>query len=241
MDRELRAVARAMGLRRGRAATAPAWVATGVVAARVGVGGVYASTRTAALIDVLHPRAVLIAGVAGAIDPTLDVGDVIVPVSVLDAATGSSYDPTPEPGGELGNARRRGVLVTVAPGAVGAPNTPRTPRSAHSFEEGRPGDRIDGAAAVDMETSAIAAVCAARAVPWDVVRAISDLPGTVTPEVAALVRADGRADPVAAIRLLVREPREVVRLARLAWDTRRALGALGTAVRAELERRGAYR
>lgn len=222
MDRELRAVARAMGLRRGRAATAPAWTAAGVVAARVGVGDVYAGTRTAALIDALRPRAVLIAGVAGAIDPTLDVGDVVVPVSVLDAATGSIYVPTPEPSGET-DGRRRGVLVTVAAADVGLP--------------GGRGGRGDGATALDMETAAIAAVCAARSVPWDVLRAISDVSGTVTPAVAALVRADGRADPVGAIRLLVREPRDVVRLARLARDTRRALRALGAAVRAELERR----
>ena len=235
MDRELRAVARALCLRRGRAATAPARVATGIVAARVGVGRARASASTVALLDALHPRCVLVAGVAGAIDPALRVGDVIAPISVLDAATGSRFVPTQLPSGpehgvarRQGVARRHGVLVTVAPDAPGGVSTSLGDRA---------GGPTDGAAAVDMETAAVAAVCAARAVPWDVVRAISDVPGTVTPAVAALVRSDGRTDLLAAIALVLRAPREVVRLARLARDTRRALDALGRAVRDQLDGR----
>ena len=97
-----------------------------------------------------------------------------------------------------------------------------------------------GAAAVDMETSAIAAACEGRGVPWGVVRAISDRPGDhlVDETVLGLVREDGSTDGRAVARLLARRPWEVRRLARVARDTRSALGALTSAALADLSASG---
>jgi hypothetical protein len=68
-----------------------------------------------------------------------------------------------------------------------------------------------------METAAIAWACEQRGVPWTVFRAISDraTDGSVDEEVLRLSRQDGRPDPVAVARYLVRHPARVPGLVRI--------------------------
>jgi hypothetical protein len=74
--------------------------------------------------------------------------------------------------------------------------------------------------ALDMETAAIARACEDRGVPWAVVRAISDraTDGSVDDEVFHLARQDGRPDPAAVARYLVRHPGRIPGLVRRGRD-----------------------
>jgi adenosylhomocysteine nucleosidase len=218
MPRELRALARALRLRRASIADLPAWRGEGVVAATVGVGPVRASEGAARVLERLFARRVVITGVAGALDTSLRVGAPVRPAAVVDIRSGAVHTPRSATAGV-------GVLVTVEQVLV-QPCEP-SGRPAHT-------DLPPGAIAVDTESAAIAAACEERGVPWDVVRAISDIPGTLTPEIASLLRPDGRADLARAAALVWHDPRLAGRLVRLGLDTARAVRVATSEVRAEL-------
>lgn len=213
MPRELRPLVRALGLRRTELAGRPAWRGPTVVAATIGVGPQVARRSAAGLIEACQPAGVLVIGVAGACEPHLRVGDVVNPARVMDAADGVAYEPDTflsspsRPGGSPAGtaAPRAGILVTVE--RFGAPLPP-------------------GVDAVDMETAAVAAECVARGVPWDVRRAVSDTPGGVPEAAGTLLRADGRADIGAVLRLVARHPAQAITLAKLGRDTGRAISAV---------------
>jgi adenosylhomocysteine nucleosidase len=212
MPRELRPLVRALGLRRTELAGRPAWSGPTVVAVTIGVGPQVARRSAARLLEACEPAGVLVIGVAGACDPRLRVGDVVNPARVVDAADGAAYEPDtfllspPSPASSAtGTTARAGILVTVE--RFGATPPP-------------------GADAVDMETAAVAAECVARGVPWDVRRAVSDTPGGVPEAAGTLLRADGRADIGAVVRLLARHPAEAITLAKLGRDTGRAISAV---------------
>lgn len=212
MAREVRPLARALTLVRSDVGSVPAWRRGAIRAAVVGVGPALAAATTVRLLDLLPVDRVLVVGIAGGRDPALAVGDVVAPESVVDASTGLAFRPA-----HFGGVARHGTLVTVSHLGAGLPDTLVAP-----------------ALAVDMESAAIAAVCDGRGIPWDVRRAVSDLPGTVVPSLASLVRSDGWTDPMAVLRLLVRRPGEVPRLLRLGRGTRCALRALVAAVSDDL-------
>lgn len=212
MPRELRLLVRALSLRPTELAGRPAWHGPGVVAATLGVGPRSARRATALLLEATGASGVLVIGVAGACDPALRVADVVNPVRVVDAADGATFEPDAFLPGTSG--ARQGTLVTVA----------------------RIGDPVPaGSWAVDMETAAVAGECAARGVPWDVRRAVSDVPGGLPASTADLLRADGRVDLGGLVRLLAREPAKVGALVRLGRDTGRAVTAATEAAVAALD------
>jgi hypothetical protein len=75
----------------------------------------------------------------------------------------------------------------------------------------------EGVIALDMETAAIAAECAARGVPWSVCRAVSDRAGDPAVDAALLgmTRADGTPDPRAVVRYVATHPHRIAKLVRL--------------------------
>ena len=83
-----------------------------------------------------------------------------------------------------------------------------------------------GALAADMESHAVAEVASAAAMPFLVVRAISDAAGQALPATATrLLGEDGGIRPAALLGVISR-PRELATLFRLGLQTRRALGTL---------------
>jgi adenosylhomocysteine nucleosidase len=228
MTRELRPLVRALRMRSELVGGLPAWRASGVVAAAVGIGPQRAGAGATQVLDEIRARRVLVVGVAGALDPALRVGDVVRPEAVVDVRTARVLV-VPPSNAARSRALRGGVLVTVDRVFLGGDGQPF----------GASGPPLpDGATAVDMETAAIAAVAEARGVGWDALRAISDVAGTLTPDVAALLSPDGRVRLGAVLRLVLRRPEVARRLFRLGVDTNRALKAATHAVVRELAAEG---
>ncbi len=215
MRRELRPLARTLHLQPVSLCGLPAWRRERVVAVALGIGPARARAGASAVLAELNAARVLVTGVAGAVDPALEVGDLVRPQSLVDVRTGRVLVPRAGEN-EIG---RSGLLATIDQVWTGAePSGARGPLLP------------PGTTAVDMESTAVAAVAEDMALPWDVVRAISDVAGTLTPELTALLRPDGSVDVRGAIRIALCEPRQAVRLVRVGVGTARGVRAATRAV-----------
>ncbi len=216
---ELRPLIRPLALERA----APGALARGargrveVVAAVTGIGTAAAARAAERVLDGGAIDHLLVVGIAGGIGPSVGIGDLVVPELVLDLASGREQRPHP-----LG-AAARGILATYD-GLLLDPETLARLQAR-------------GAVAIDMETAAIAAVCERRRCPWSVFRAISDRAddGSADPEILALAGPDGRGDPGALARFVLRRPGRLPELLRLARGMRRAARSAADAAVAALE------
>jgi adenosylhomocysteine nucleosidase len=225
MPSELRPVVKAFGLRPGRSGDLDGHVGTvgaaEVVATTTGIGLERGAAATRRLLDGTDIDHVVVVGIAGGIGPSVGIADVVVPEVVTGWPDRAGHQPAP-----LGGLEPRGEIVS-------------------SDEYGYPPETIaafidSGVVAVDMETVAVAGLCAERGVPWSTVRAISDRADddTVDEAVLDLAKPDGSPDVGASVRYLLRHPGRLPRLARLARDaTAAASAAARTAARACAEAR----
>jgi adenosylhomocysteine nucleosidase len=151
-------------------------------------------------------QAIILAGLAGGLDPSLQVGDVIV-------------DADDSVAGRLGSLRP-GKIHTASE-MVATPEAKRL-----LFAQ-------TGAAAVDMEQSAVRAVSLSLNVPFIGIRAISDTAGdSLAPMILNWIDEIGSPRLVAIARDLLLKPRSWGIARGLARDSRIALIALGKAVAA---------
>jgi len=173
-----------------------------------GIGPARAARVTERLLEAEPVDHVVVVGVAGGIGPSVAIGDLVVPERVRDLATGAEHRPA-----RLGDEAPRGILVT---------------------SDGLLSDRAryaalarEGVVAVDMETAAVAAVCATSGCPFSVFRGISDRAddGSIDSAIFALARPDGSPDLAAVLRLVLRHPGRIPQLVRLGRDLGRATGA----------------
>jgi adenosylhomocysteine nucleosidase len=177
-----------------------------VLVAETGVGAVRASTVARWAIEHFEPRLVIACGFAGALSPTLKVGDVLLASEVVEPDEEVHWrTAVPVELGDLPVGR----LVTVKE-LVGRPAAKRSLA------------RQTGAIAVDMESAAIAEVCQERRVPCAVVRAISDDLNTELSHRLVALLSGGRASPGRVLAAVARSPRLAVELWRLARNTRLA-------------------
>jgi adenosylhomocysteine nucleosidase len=143
-----------------------------------GVGGKLCEQALVALLDSLPNVRVLLVGIAGAVNPALDVGDVVIASRAVSWPEQDRQAPRPIP-----------VLGATGgmPGLRGEPDR----GSAHAFRivsgcilswdelvcdellKARLHESY-GADCVDMETGYAARICAARGVPFLAIRGISD-------------------------------------------------------------------
>lgn len=167
-----------------------------IILVRCGIGKVNASSAAATAILGWSPSAILVSGVAGALDASLRTGDIVVSTGALD----HHLDLTPfirRPGCLPGMASP--VLPASLPLVESAVQAARTAASRTSWQSGSDvavhtgvfatGDvlvsskalktsitkRFPEAMAVDMETAAVAQVALSAAIPWVCARVISDL------------------------------------------------------------------
>jgi adenosylhomocysteine nucleosidase len=185
-----------------------------VVACLAGVGPAPAAESARAAIAAHRPDHVVVSGIAGGMHPSLAIGDLVTPAEVIDAATGRSWAPTP-----VGADAPADRLLTTA--------------TLLSMAELRP-HADAGVIAVDMETAAVAEVCAEADVPWVAYRGISDLvdDGLVDDTALSLVKTDGTTNVAGVARLALTRPGRLIRMAKLNGDTRRATGAAAAATEA---------
>jgi nucleoside phosphorylase len=218
MSVELAPLARRLGLCRRRlgAELRGAVGVHDVVAVRCGVGTARASEVTQAAIIAFSPDHVVVAGVAGGLQPTQRPGELIVAAEVVDLDRGRRCSAR-----TLGGRRLQGRLVTSG--------------LLHGWEQ-LAAHGAAGTLAVDMETAAVADRCASAGVPWTAYRGLSDLVAerTVDATTLALVREDGSTDLPATMALLARNPAVASRLARLARATAAAMSAVGGALIVDL-------
>ncbi|MBX7103247.1 MAG: hypothetical protein K1X57_04160 [Gemmataceae bacterium] len=176
----------------------------------IGMGGPCAK-RIAGVIDSESPSAVILAGFAGSLQPTVRVGQVIVADRVFDMATGESWPATVRP---------RGYSSTVlcSPRAIG-----------DSTEKRRLGVEYK-ADVVDMESAPFARICSERGVDWGVVRAVSDDVATDIPTDVLRLIGSGHVRWTAAMTALARRPGVARDFWRLARDSARAARVLAAAL-----------
>jgi adenosylhomocysteine nucleosidase len=158
-------------------------------------------------------------GIAGGLDPALERGGIVLADTVI--TPGGCRIATHAGWRERALARAgKDYSVTVAPVAgTDAPVTSAADKRA-LFE-------ASGAAAVDMESHAVAAAASAAGLPFLVLRAVADPAGRAVPDWALRgLGADGRARALPVLRKLVLSPWEVPALVRLGRDVGAALAAL---------------
>jgi Nucleoside phosphorylase len=168
-----------------------------VVAMRTGMGLTLATAAATRLLDGHAVDHVMVVGIAGGLGPTR-VGEVVCPTVVIDRTTRAEFSATP---------------MSIAAGRIS---------SSDDFVVDA--DLVaalvrDGVRAVDMETSAIAAVCTARGCSWSAVRVISDLV-TDHPDdaVLGLANPDGSPNTRAALKFMATHPGRIPQLLRLGRD-----------------------
>jgi adenosylhomocysteine nucleosidase len=172
--------------------------------------GARASERALAWLP-RRPKLILSAGYCGALQEHLRVGDVVLAKEVVDTSGGRWPATWPA-------AAQGGRLLTA-------------PTLAADPEQKRRLGRQHDAVAVDMETACVARWCAEHDVPFASVRVVSDDVHTaLSPRLVALL-GGGRVSPGRVFANIVRRPRLVGELWRLARQTRLASARLAVALR----------
>jgi hopanoid-associated phosphorylase len=154
-------------------------------------------------------------GVAGGLHPDLRPGDCIVASAVL---CGANRLPTDRRWSRNLIRTVPGAMLGVLAGAAAPVATPEAKRLLH---------QRTGAFAVDMESHIVASVAAKHAIPMAAIRVITDPAMRALPKSAiGAMRADGTTDIPAMLHLLVRNPWELPRMLRTAFDARAARATL---------------
>ncbi len=164
-------------------------------------------------------RALLSFGVAGGLDPAMRPGALVVAETVI-APDGRKWRTDP--------GWRAALVAALAPiGPVGGGTLAGSDRVLASAAEKRRLFEATAAAAVDMESHAVARVAAASGVPFAVLRAVADPAERALPRTAlGALDADGRLRGWRVVVSLATRPWETPGLIALALDARRAFAAL---------------
>ena len=192
------------------------------IAAGPGVRTLAGGGRSIALVRAIELEvaagvgAIISFGVAGALVPALEPGALIVASAVVGAQ-----------GRFPVHAEWTAALLRKLPTAIGA--TLAGSDSVVADPSGK--QRLHaqtGASAVDMESHIAARIAADRGLPFAALRAIADPSARSLPPAALVaLRADGSIDALAVLRQLAHQPRQLSGLLRIAFDTQKALSALG--------------
>ncbi len=187
----------------------------GTLLAVSGIGCPAAEAAARALVAA-QVSALMTFGLAGALDPALAAGSVVLPGELIsrDGARFVTCKAWRERvAASLGFAVNTGTLLTSA-------------RAIETPAEKAAAFRDTGAAAVDMESAAVAEVAAAHGLPFIAVRVIVDTAGDALPPAVVAASRAGRVEIGRLIAGLVAAPREIAALIRLARRYRTAIRSL---------------
>jgi adenosylhomocysteine nucleosidase len=187
-----------------------------------GIGRAAAAAAAQALVDA-GVSALMTFGMAGGLDPKLTPGSVVIPGELI-STDGTRYTACREWREQVAAAVR--ALRTVSEGNLLT--------STHAIET--PADKAaafrgTGAAAVDMESAAVAEIAAKHNLPFIAVRVIVDTAADMLPRAVVAASLGGRVRFVRLIGGLILAPREIASLIRLAQRYRiamRSLHAIGS-------------
>ncbi len=181
-----------------------------VVLMHTGTGQERAQSGVATLLDRRSVSALCYVGVAGALDPSLSVESILLPTSVQT----EDGQPAPSPDRQwaeqvatIGDGGvRRGSLVTVG----------RVITQSEEKAALRNALALNGPAAIDMETAAVARVAAEQEVPYLSLRIISDTADESLPDLLKdAQREDGSIDRTRVMQSAVWSPSAVPALMRM--------------------------
>lgn len=181
------------------------------VVACAGMGAARATLAIEAAMAVRPVKTLVSAGLAGACDPSLRVGDIVRAGVVVDAKSGERYS----------DSQYRQVLVTEQ-GIAGVKEKRRLYESY-------------GAAAVDMEAAAVARLAEARGFSFQAVKAISDEADFEMQELGRFATQDGQFRDAAFAAYALARPRLWTKLGALARNSNRAVEALTRELQAILD------
>jgi len=207
-----------------RCSEAVASLGDGTLLAVSGMGAAAAGQGARALVAA-GARALISWGMAGGLDPTLEAGAIFLPGEVI-SADGASFPTT-------GHWRQRLSTALAAYHPVTSGKLLTSREAIGSAADKANTFRKTGAAAVDMESAAVAEVAKAHGLPLLVVRVIVDTAADSLPQ-AVVAAADG-AGPLRIARLLgsvACAPQELPRLIRLARRYRAANRSLAAVAQA---------
>jgi adenosylhomocysteine nucleosidase len=174
----------------------------GAVVVAAGMGSSRAALGVEAALACGGITALISAGVAGACDPALRIGDIIRAGEVIDTRTGEHFS----------NSQYRQVLVT-------------TPDIATVAEKQRLFASYY-ASAVDMEAAAVARLAEAHGLPFTAIKAISDAANFELPALAHFATAQGQFRETAFARHAALRPAMWSKLIHLARNSKLAIDAL---------------
>ena len=218
----LKAEARTLGSpsRRG----VPSWtLADGTLVVLSGMGRAAAARSAGALVDV--GATVLVSwGMAGGLDPALAAGTVCLPATVI-SSDGASFGTDIHCRELVGATVSARCVVAFGKLLTAARPIDDVCAKAAAFRE-------TGAQAVDLESLAIAEVAARRGVPFIAVRVIVDTARDALPAAVTAASTGGQVNLLRLLAGLMRSPRDVVPLLRLAGRYRTATRALAAVARA---------
>ncbi|MGH7947768.1 MAG: hypothetical protein ACREQF_00880 [Candidatus Binataceae bacterium] len=205
--------------------------ATEVAAVATGLGPLRARESASRALDALaNVDLIVVAGVAGALAANLKPGDLVLADRVIEIdrdtlAVARAFACAPS----QFEAVRRMLSDAHVDFSIGALVSMH--HILATADEKRRANQQTGAVAVDMETAAVAAEAAARGLSVVAIRAIIDgvedeLPG------AGLHNEHGQIRPLRVAGYLLRHPRDLLKLPRLARNMSRATRALAVALEA---------
>jgi adenosylhomocysteine nucleosidase len=189
-------------------------LADGTLVAVGGIGGAAACTL---LIDA-GATALISWGMAGALDPSLSAGAVCLPSEVI-TADGTCFLTAAHWREPLAQKIARQRTVACGRLLTSAQAIDTVAKKLAAF-------RKTGAAAVDMESCAVAEVAAARSLPFIAVRAIVDEAGDAVPAAVVAASLGGELKIGRLVGGLFRSPADIAPLMRLARRYRAATRSL---------------
>jgi adenosylhomocysteine nucleosidase len=189
------------------------WKRGNAVVACAGIGATRAALACEAVMKAAPIATLISAGLAGACDPSLRVGDVVRASIVIDAKTGERFE----------SAFEDCNAVVVTGGLIASVHEKQRLHQAY------------GASAVDMEASTVARIACAHNLEFRAVKAISDEADFAMEGMERFVTADGHFREVAFAMHSAIRPHTWARVIGLGRNSSRATRALTEALSAEID------
>ena len=194
----------------------------GTLVAVSGMGRTAAVAAAGALVDA-GATALVSWGLAGGLDPRLRAGTICLP-GVVVARDGTTFATDVHWREILAAAISQHLRVVSGTLLTSAAAIEDVAAKAAAFAE-------TGAVAVDLESAGVAQIAASKRLPFVAVRAIVDTAGDTLPPAVLAAGTEGRMRFARLLFGIVRSPREIAAVMRLAQRYRAASRALGAVAR----------